>query len=161
MKPRKYKALRGAVRSYTGGFTGLVSSGFPELARFAMTHRQSNYRFDILTQASVPDISDNPWYSWLVRHIEPVEWLEQVGCSVEYVMSFVLSIEFNLGGVQNRRNEYAVPFASVTTIKDDRGMEYVYKDRGFAWVRKSPQDGTHAGEPELLAVPPLETTVMP
>ena len=152
MKPRKYRLLKGAVRSYTEGFTGLVSSGFPELACHAMTQRQTNYRFDILTQASVPDISDKSWYSWLVRHIEPEEWLEQVGCAIEYVRSFILSIEFDLGRVQDRKTEYAVPFVSVTTIEDDRGKKYVHEDRGFAWVKKRPQDSTKKGEQAVTSL---------
>ena len=136
MKPRKYKALNGAVQSFAEGFTGIISSGFSELGRYAMATQQPHYRFNMLTRTSEPDISQQEWYSWLIDYIEPVQWMTAIGCAIDYVSTFTIEIDFVFADIHDNDYEYGLGFESSTVIEDDRGKRYVHKGAGFAWISK-------------------------
>jgi len=134
MKPRKYKALKGAVQSFTEGFTGIISSGFQELGRYAMTTGQSHFTFDMLSKSSRPDVSSEKWYAWLMDYIEVDKWLTSVGCAIDYVTIFRIDIQFILDEPYDTEWRRGLPFESLTVIKDDRGKLYQHNGGGCAWI---------------------------
>lgn len=124
----KYKHLKGGVRSFTEGFTGLINGGFSELARYALRTQTPHFHFDLLTGQSSPPLPAEQWRDWLFSHIEPYRWLPRIGVSPEHIMSFRIDFHFVLSSLSTTGagvcREHRLVFEARTEMIDDRQHSY-------------------------------------
>ena len=124
----KYKHLRGGVQSFTEGFTGVINTGFSELARYATHTKTPNFHFDLLARQSNPTLPDEQWREWLFSYIDPHSWLPRVGVSPEHIRSFCIDVHFVLSSFCTRGDEsyreHYLGFEARTEIIDDRQQPY-------------------------------------
>ncbi len=125
----KYKALRGAVRSFSEGITGIICSGFQELARHAIKSSTSCYRLDFLAQTSTPDIPMTEWRQWLFTYFDLNEWFDAIGCSLAHIRKVEMDAEFDMTSIEHTESETCVYVNAVTVFEDDRGKRHVYQQR--------------------------------
>ncbi|MEI6212084.1 MAG: hypothetical protein WCR06_10720, partial [bacterium] len=92
----KYKALHGAVQSFSEGITGLLCAGFHELARHAIQSSTSSYHLDFLAQSSTPDIPMTDWRQWLFTYFKLNEWFDAIGCSLAHIRKVEMDAEFDM-----------------------------------------------------------------
>lgn len=134
IKKRRYKALNGGVRSFTEGFTGLLNCGFSRLGHYAIEHRLTEFHFNILTSESRPELYYESWYPLLIYYIEPIRWCDEIGCSIDFINTFIIDITFDFSEIHKIANESGIPFDSITKIIDDKQKEYIYKHHGCSWA---------------------------
>lgn len=129
MKKRKYKALKSGVRSFSEGFTGLLNSGIISLGQYAVEHQCSHFFFNILTNESNPDLSGQEWYPWLMCYIVPEKWFDRIGCNIDYISQFTISITFRFS--VNDTSGSCIRFLYSARLIDDRNRVYTHEGRGL------------------------------
>ena len=150
----KYKALHGAVRSFSEGITGILCSGFQQLACHAIESGTFRYRLDFLAQASTPDIPTAKWRQWLFTYFDLNEWFDAIGCSLAHIRKVEMDAEFDMTSIQHTESETRVYVNAMTVFEDDRGKRHVYQLRTpvfFSGSCRTPTD-------ETVAVPPVRKT---
>ena len=125
----KYKHLRGGVRSFTEGFTGVINTGFSELGFYATRTKTPVFDFDLLARSSTPAIPQTePWREWLFSYIDPHSWLPRIGVASEHVVSFAVQVRFVLSSLRTHGSngffEDYLDFEARTTIIDDHQQTY-------------------------------------
>lgn len=125
--PQKYKHLRGGVSSFTDGFTGILNMGFSALARFAVERNIADFRLDLLSGKSTPEITETQMKN-LTAWINPQEWLPRIGVDYNHVAEFFVTIHFHLSTVKTHdygtSKERSMKFEADTKIVDDRRQAY-------------------------------------
>ena len=143
----KYKALHGAVRSFSEGITGIICSGFQKLARHAIKSSTSSYRLDFLAQTSVPDIPMTEWREWLFTYFNLNEWFDAIGCSLTHVRKVEMLAEFDMTSIKHTESETRVYVNAVTVFEDDRGKRHVYQERTPVFFRREHGDSDKKNQP--------------
>jgi hypothetical protein len=124
----KYRHLRGGVSSFTNEFSGLINTGFAQLAVHALETRRSDYRFNLLTRECEPPLPEGVlWVNTLFDHIEVSEWLDKIGVRPADVTHFTIEIAFRLSKVRPVGDLLAVEFTARTKIVDNRGESYEWE----------------------------------
>lgn len=156
MPPKsKYKTLHGAVRSFSEGITGIICSGFQELARHAVQSNTSGYRLDFLDQTSVPDIPMTVWRQWLFTYFDLNEWFDAIGCSLAHIRKVEMDAAFDMSSIEHTASETCVYVNAVTVFEDDRGKRHVYQERTPVFFRRehgSPNKKSQNSPPPILRV---------
>lgn len=135
MNGNKYRHLKGGVQSFTEGFTGIINSGFSHLGRYAKEHGAPDYEFDILNRTALPDITEQkPWADWLMTYIDLPTWCERIGCTINHITTFTISVSFDLKQYHKGEGEDWMPFGARARIVDDRGKEYLHSHTGAVWI---------------------------
>ena len=135
MTKNKYKSLRGGVKSFTEGFTGVINTGFSHLAKYSKESGLSVFKFDVINSASTPDLSDQqPWFEGLMAYIQVDKWCDQIGCKIEYIDEFMVEVTFDHKQYHSDGIEDWMPFQAISKIRDDRGKEYLYEHTSDAHI---------------------------
>lgn len=135
MKGNKYRHLNGGVQSFTEGFTGIINAGFAHLGRYAREHGIPAYHFDIRNRTSTPDMSgQEPWAEWLMTYIDLPAWCEGIGCTINHIKSFTISVSFDLTQYHEGNGEDWMPFSAHTMIVDDQAKKYAHNHLGVVWI---------------------------
>ena len=124
----KYKNLRGAVQSYTDGFTGIMWV-FSRLASYALRNRIPIFDVDFLNRTISPR-PDAAVGDGFFEYRDLPEWFESIGCSIRHVARFQMRVRFGLGTEKlhryERSSEMCMRFSAHTELQDDRGKVYSY-----------------------------------
>ena len=132
----KYRKLRGAIGSYTEGFTSIMWPGFSHLASYALRSQIPVFDLDFLnhTISPAPDAAVSEGF-FDFRDLP--EWFERVGCAVRHVARFQMQVNFQLGTKvlhhYEQSSEMNMRFAVHTELQDDRGKVYSYNHEGGVW----------------------------
>lgn len=136
----KYKQLRGAVQSYTQGFTSIMWPGFAGLASYAQRTNTNTFDIDFLGLSIFPQ----PDYSvcdGFFDYRDLREWFDDIGCSICHVRRFAMHVAFHLSTAKvhqygtSRVND--MRFRAQTKLEDDRGTVYSYDHSDSVWFEPS------------------------
>jgi len=126
MTPAKYKNLRGAVESFTEGFTSVLWT-IGDLAEFGIQNGISEFAIDFLNRTITPPPSGKSLEHFLDFRNLP-EWFDSVGCSFSRIRTMEMHICFDFKSREQSKYETSkednMRFTATTDIVDDRGKIY-------------------------------------
>jgi len=126
MTPAKYKNLRGAVESFTEGFTSVLWA-IGDLAEFGIQNGISDFSIDFLDRTITPQPTGNS-LEYFLDYRDLPEWFDSVGCSFSRIRKMEMRICFDFESRQQSKYETSTEdnmrFIATTDIVDDRGKVY-------------------------------------
>ncbi len=132
----KYKNLRGAVGSYTEGFTSIMWPGFSHLASYALRNLIPVFDVDFLSRTILPR-PDSTVGDGFFEYRDLPAWFESTGCSIRHVARFQMHVRFGLGTETlhryERTSEMYMRFSVHTELQDDRSKVYSYDYESGVW----------------------------
>ena len=126
MSQAKYKNLRGAVESFTEGFTSVLWT-IGDLAEFGIQNGISEFTIDFLNRTITPEPVGKPLEYFLDFRNLP-EWFDTIGCSFSRIKRMEMRVCFDFESRQQSKYETSTEdnmrFTATTEIMDDRRKIY-------------------------------------
>jgi len=126
MKPAKYKNLRGAVHSFTEGFTSVLWT-IGDLAEFGIQKGMPEFAIDFLNRTITPLPTGKSLEYFLdFRNLQ--EWFDSIGCSFSRIRKMEMHVWFDFKSREQSKYEKSTEdnmrFTATTEIVDERGKIY-------------------------------------